>query len=153
MNVKLQALLLSALVGTSLFAEPGTYKGKGTIQGIGSKPAEYAATLVLKEITPKALYEVQETWDMGNGQKGTFTHTFHFNQDGTFKVKRNNVEVGCGYSFDNAQGHWMDYKVQSEQGPVHINQYYSKVNKQLVRMGDGIFQGTVKFWTDSLAKE
>jgi hypothetical protein len=154
MNSKLVTVTLGALLSVSLMAEPGTYKGTGKVRSPGGTlVSTYTASLVLKEISPKSLYEVDETWVTADGRKGGSTLTFHFNADGTFRVKRNNVDVGCGYSFDDQNGHWMDYKVQSEQGPVHINQYYSKTEKRLLRMGDGILNGQILFWTDSLVKE
>jgi hypothetical protein len=144
---------LSAVVSVSLMADPGTYKGKGRGRFGGPAESSYTVTLVAREIKAKSVYELEESWVTDKGDKMTVVHTFHFNPDGTLKVKRDNVEVGCGYSFEDANGMWIDYRLQSPQGPLHINQYFSKADKRVLRIGDGIFNGQVMFWTDSLDKQ
>ena len=145
--------LLGILISVSVFAEPGTYEGGGRGRQFGESEGTYTAKLTLTEISPKSVYQVDESWTDDKGKTGTSSLTFHFNSDGTFKVKRKDVEVGCGYSFDDAEGHWMDYRIQTEHGPMHINQYYSKTEKALHRLGDGILNGKVMFWTDNLIKK
>jgi hypothetical protein len=146
-------IALALGLGLSALASPGTYTGNGVSRIPGGTDEKYITTVVVKEIAAKSIYQVDESWEKADGQKSGSSLTFHFNADGTFKVKNNGVDVGCGYSFEDKNGMWMDYRFQSPWGPVHFNQYHSKVDDTVHRLADGILNGQARFWTDTLIKK
>jgi len=150
----MKAVILSALfLAVGALASPGTYEGSGKARVVNGSLSTYTSTVVVKEITPKQEYQIDESWVTEKGEKGSSSLTFHFNADGTLKVRNKGVDVGCGYSFEDANGMWLDYKIQTPEGPMHVNLYHSKIDDKVLRLGDAIFRGQAMFWTDALIKK
>jgi hypothetical protein len=134
------------------FCVPGTYDGTGTLSLGGAKPQAYHVTVLVDELQPGTDYRVTESYDLGNGQPMKVTSDFHFEQNGTIVITRNGVRIGCGYRVAGVSpgDEWLDYRMETDQGPLHVNQYFSAAAKTVYRMGDLTELAGVGIWRDTL---
>ncbi|MCB0403641.1 MAG: hypothetical protein KDD51_02575 [Bdellovibrionales bacterium] len=153
--------ILSLLLGTLAYAEPGTYVGEGVWGTPGKQDMKYSAKIVITELE-KGVVQMEETWnikseDKSSGQEAkegeTYVTTYEFAENGTYNVKKNGEFVGSGYCRKDADSKWCDHKLATEKGPMHISVFYSPAEKTLYRIGDLVnFEGGSTF-RDQLKKQ
>lgn len=145
--------LILLVVGFSQIAlsDPGTYVGNGKIS-MGGRPATPYKTTLKIDVVEKDVVKLTETYQMaGQTKPATFVTTLHFAPNGLLKVKKNGVEIGCGYWVDYGNGgRWADYRLQTEEGPLHVNAYFDRPTRTFHRIGDMIRLDGVGFWNDTL---
>lgn len=150
--MKTTMLLALFFVSSIAFAPPGTYEGSGSGAIPGQEAKKYSVKMVVKEITPKEVIEVAETYQMEGKDPVAHTLTFHFSKDGTLRVRRNGEVVGCGYCFPHKDNNkWCDYNLEAEVGKIHVNMYYSDEEKKVFRMGDMIQPTGITLWSETLS--
>lgn len=143
-------MLLGGLVAGVAMGAPGTYVGSGTVSIGGGEKTTYTAKIVVEDIVPKKVVKVTESYVMSDGKKEEHVLTFRFQQGGLLKVDKKGVNIGCGYCFDHlGENRWCDYRIQTDNGPLHVNMYYDAVNKSVYRIGDFITLKGVGIWNDS----
>lgn len=145
-------LVAMAAYSSFAWAHAGTYTGKGTI-GVPGKPKQnYQVKFVVTDVVPEKVMKLGESYDSGDGKPVSYESVFTFDDNGTLKIERNGVKIGCGYCLDLPnQSRWCDYRQETEMGPLHVNMYYDGAHQTLSRLGDIITLDGPKVWNDSLA--